>query len=115
VKRGPRPVVITSAEPSPTEERRSREIRYLLMMGVRALCLVAAAVLISVRPPLMGLWLAVCGIGMVLLPWLAVIIANNGPVKAEHRLIGRPRRSEPPPPANALPSATPPRVIDADE
>ena len=114
MKRGPRPVVITSAEPSPSEERRSREIRYLLMMGVRALCLVAAAVLASVRPPLMWLWLTMCGVGMVVLPWLAVIIANNGPVRPEHRLIHRVRKTEPPP-VKALPSATPPRVIDADE
>jgi len=114
VKRARRPHVITNAERSPTEERRYREIRYLLMMSVRALCLVAAAVLISVRPPLVWLWLAVCAVGMVVIPWLAVLLANVGPVKAEHRLVNRPHRSDEPP-ANALPSATPPRVIDADE
>jgi hypothetical protein len=114
VKRGPRPVVITSAERSPDDERHSREVRYLLMMAVRAVCLVAAAVLISVRPPLMWLWLTVCGVGMVVVPWLAVIIANNGPVKAEHRVLNKVHRPEPPP-VNALPSADPPRVIDADE
>lgn len=114
MKRGPRPVVITSAERSPDDERRSREVRYLLMMGVRALCLVAAAVLVSVRPPLMWLWLAVCAVGMVVVPWLAVIVANNGPVKAEHRVLNKVRKPEPPP-VRALPSADPPRVIDADE
>jgi len=51
---------------------------------------------------------------MVVIPWLAVLLANVGPVKAEHRLVNRPHRSDEPP-ANALPSATPPRVIDADE
>jgi Protein of unknown function (DUF3099) len=116
VKRARRPHLITNAPMSPREERRSREIRYLSMMAVRALCLVAAAVIFTVRPPLMALWLAACAVGMVVLPWLAVIIANNGPVKAEYRLANRlHRHGTEPPPANALPSAAPPRVIDADE
>src|SRR2546423_4817499 len=83
VKRARRPHVITNAERSPTEERRYREIRYLLMMSVRALCLVAAAVLISVRPPLGWLWLAVCAAGMVVLPWLALVLANVRAVQAQ--------------------------------
>ncbi len=116
MKRAPRPAVITTAERSPAQERHSREIRYLLMMSVRALCLVAAAVLVTTRPPLMWLWLTLCGVGMVVVPWLAVIIANVGPVKEEHRLVNKLHRAPPPaPPVNALPSAAPPRVIDADE
>lgn len=115
MKSGHRPVVITDADRSPAQERRSREIRYLMMMSLRAVCLVAAAVLVSTRPPLVWLWLAITGVGMVLLPWLAVIIANNPPVRAEYRLVNRVRKRPPPPAANALPSATPPRVIDADE
>jgi hypothetical protein len=115
VKSGRRPVVITDADQSPAAERRSREIRYLVMMSMRAVCLVAAAVLVSTRPPLVWLWLAITGVGMVLLPWLAVIIANNPPVKAQYRVVNKIRKRPPPPPANALPSATPPRVIDADE
>jgi len=116
VKRGRRPVVITNAPYSPRDQLRTREIRYLLMMSVRAVCLVAAAVLVSVRPPLLGLWLVICGIGMVFVPWLAVILANIGLPKEQHRLVNRLRArhtgTEEP---NALPSATPPRVIDADE
>ena len=115
MKRAPRPAVITTAERSPAQERHSREIRYLLMMSIRALCLVAAAVLVTVRPPLMWLWLTVCAVGMVVVPWLAVIIANVGPVKEEHRLVNKFRKAPPAPPVNALPSAAPPRVIDADE
>ena len=117
MKRVRRPHLITNAPMSPTEERHSREIRYLVMMAIRALCLVAVGVIFSVRPPLRGVWLAACAVGMVVLPWLAVIIANTGPVKPEYRLANRFRRHspEPPQPANALPSATPPRVIDADE
>jgi fatty acid desaturase len=116
VKRGRRPVVITNAPRSPRDQLRTREIRYLLMMSVRAVCLIAAAVLVSVRPPLLGLWLVICGIGMVFVPWLAVILANIGLPKEQHRLVNRlhPRRTVTEEPG-ALPSATPPRVIDADE
>ena len=116
MKRDRRPHLITNAPMSPTAERHSREIRYLVMMAIRALCLIAAGVLFSVRPPLVAVWLAACAVGMVVLPWLAVIIANTGPVKPEYRLANRwRRRGAEPPPANALPSAAPPRVIDADE
>jgi hypothetical protein len=116
VKRRQRPAVITSAERSPAEERHSREIRYLLMMSVRALCLIAAAVLISVRPPLLWLWLAICAVGMVVVPWLAVILANLGSPPEDRRWVNRRRRATAPEPdPRALPSAAPPRVIDADE
>jgi Protein of unknown function (DUF3099) len=116
VKRRQRPAVITSAERSPAEERRSREVRYLLMMSVRALCLVAATVLITVRPPLLWLWLAICAVGMVVVPWLAVILANLGSVPEDRRWLNRRHRSttlEADP--RALPSAAPPRVIDGEE
>lgn len=107
-----RAVLITTAEPSHAEELRRREIRYVIMMGLRALCLVLAAVLVSVRVPMLWLWLALCGAGMVLLPWLAVIIANDRPPKEEHRLFRR-RRPQPAPP-RSLPAPADPRVIDAD-
>jgi hypothetical protein len=115
VKRGHRPVVITNAQRSPRDQLRTREIRYLIMMSIRAVCLVAAAVLVSVRPPLLGLWLVICGIGMVFIPWLAVILANIGLPKEQHRLTNRLHRHAVTEQPNALPSATPPRVIDADE
>src|SRR2546423_15132397 len=86
VKRARRPHVITNAERSPTEERRYREIRYLLMMSVRALCLVAAAVLISLRPPPVWLWLAGGALGLGGVPWPARVPAH-----------ARPGQSQPPP------------------
>jgi hypothetical protein len=107
--------VITNAQRSPRDQLRTREIRYLIMMSIRAVCLVAAAVLVSVRPPLLGLWLVICGIGMVFIPWLAVILANIGLPKEQHRLTNRLHRHTVTEQPNALPSATPPRVIDADE
>jgi hypothetical protein len=91
-----RPVVITGAARSPSEQLRSREIRYVTMMALRAACLILGAILISVKPPLLPLWLALCAAGMVFLPWAAVLIANDRPPKtkaeryaAEQRLNSR--------------------------
>jgi hypothetical protein len=114
VKRGRRSVVITNARPSPGAELRSREIRYVLMMAVRALCLVAAAVLVSVHAPLLWLWVPLCLVGMVVVPWLAVILANDGPPKARPRPAGKLHQPEPPAPP-ALPPAGEPRVIEHED
>jgi hypothetical protein len=114
VKRGRRPVVITNAERSPGEQLRSREIRYVLMMGVRALCLVAAAVLVSAHAPLLWLWIPICLVGMVVVPWLAVILANDGPPRKRRRVatpVQRTGEHQPP----ALPPGEPPRVIDYED
>jgi Protein of unknown function (DUF3099) len=72
-----RPWLITDAARSQREQLRSREIRYVTMMGLRLSCLIAGAVVISLKPPLLPLWLALCAAGMVLLPWMAVIVAND--------------------------------------
>jgi hypothetical protein len=110
-------VVITDAEQSQDDQLRSRQIRYLIMMSVRALCLILAAVLVSVKPPLLPLWLIMCVIAMVLLPWLAVILANDRPPKEQYRLSHRlhphARTEEPPP--NAIAPTREPTVIDAEE
>lgn len=82
------PVVITDAPENPEVELRRREIRYVVMMVTRALCLVAGAIFVSTKPPLWGLWLALSIVGMVVLPWLAVIIANDRPARRR----GRPER-----------------------
>jgi uncharacterized membrane protein len=75
--RKPAPVLITDAAESQDSQLRRRQIRYVIMMSVRALCLIAGAILVSTKPPLLGLWLGLCVVGMVLLPWLAVILAND--------------------------------------
>jgi uncharacterized membrane protein len=109
-KRRPAPVVITDAAESPERELRRREIRYVTMMLVRAGCLIVAAVLVSTRPPLWGWWVGLCVLGMVVLPWLAVILANDRPAKtrAERRAHGSARTPE------ALPAPRGERVIDGD-
>jgi arginine exporter protein ArgO len=82
-KQQERPVLITNAAQSPSDQLRSRQIRYLSMMGLRAVCLILGAVLISVKPPLLPLWLILCALGMVFLPWAAVMIANDRPAKTK--------------------------------
>ncbi|MFG1604208.1 DUF3099 domain-containing protein [Actinoplanes sp. NPDC049265] len=113
-KQQERPTVITDAARSQGDQLRSREIRYVSMMALRAACLITGAVLISVRPPLLPLWLILCAAGMVILPWMAVLIANDRPAKTKaeraasrHQVDQRmiePERAE-----------QPPRVIDADD
>ena len=49
--------MITDADYSQDDQLMSREIRYVIMMGIRALCLVAAAILVGVHAPHLALWL----------------------------------------------------------
>ncbi|WP_433296655.1 DUF3099 domain-containing protein [Actinoplanes sp. CA-030573] len=84
VKKQPeRPVLITDAARSQDEQFHSRQIRYGVMMGLRVFCLIVGAILASVRPPLLGLWLILCAIGVVVLPWMAVLIANDRPARSK--------------------------------
>jgi len=107
------PILITDAEESLDKQRHSREIRYITMMGLRALCLILGAVLAMLQVPLLWLWLTVCGLGMIFLPWMAVLIANDRPVKVEHRWRHKPAPPTPHAP-NALPTQPIGKTIDAD-
>jgi Flp pilus assembly protein TadB len=110
VARDRRPVVITDAPEDPEKELRRREIRYVLMMLTRAGCLVVAAVLVTLRPPLWPLWVVLCVVGMVLLPWLAVILANDRPPKTKaERLQDAQRHAQQP---AALPTSRERKTID---
>ncbi|GAA2862959.1 hypothetical protein Acy02nite_53030 [Actinoplanes cyaneus] len=73
----PPSVVITDAARSPGDQLHSREIRYVTMMGARVACLIVGGVLVSLDVPLLPIWLTLCVAGMVLLPWMAVLIAND--------------------------------------
>ncbi len=116
MKRAQRPTLITDAPLSPSEELRRRQIRYAIMMGFRTVCVILAGVLVLVRAPLLALWLPLCGVGMVVLPWLAVILANDRAPKEKHRLAHKlhrgPLAEETPP--QALPAPPDGRVIDAE-
>jgi uncharacterized membrane protein len=114
-----RPILITDAARSQDDQLRSREVRYVVMMSIRAVCLIVGAILVVTHAPLLWLWLPLCLTGMVLIPWLAVLLANDRPPKEEHRLSARrrhsrhSRRSEEPP--RSLPADAPQaRVIDAE-
>ncbi len=102
--------MITDAPRSHAEQLRSRQVRYLVMMSIRAVCLIVAAVLVGARVPLLALWLTLCVLAMVLLPWFAVLIANDRPVKDAHRL--RQQRASDEAPPNALTPRGEPTVID---
>ena len=105
-----RPIVITDAPENPEKELRRREIRYVAMMLTRAGCLVVAAVLVTLRPPLWPLWVVLCVVGMVLLPWLAVILANDRPPKTKaERLQDAQRHAQQP---AALPTSRERKTID---
>ena len=70
------PILVTTARRSPREERRQRERRYLITMGVRVVCFILAIVLFGI-----GIHWAV-GIAIaasLVLPWIAVVMANSGP------------------------------------
>ena len=88
------PIVITEAEESLPDQLRKRQIRYTLMMGLRVVCLVAAVVVFAAQPPWTPVWVTVCIAGMVFLPWMAVLIANDRPPKKSsqlrHRFHGHP-------------------------
>ena len=81
-----RPVVITDAERSQDDQLRGRQIRYATMMGLRLVFLIIAGVLVSVEAPMLWLWLPLCIAGMVFLPWMAVLIANDRPPKEKYQL-----------------------------
>jgi hypothetical protein len=114
VKRAPKPQLITDADRSPEQELRSREIRYVVMMGIRALCVIVGAVLVMLKVPLLPLWLGLCVAGAVLLPMSAVMLANDRAPKPEHRLRNRMRTHPPHEATQALPAKDEPKVIDAD-
>jgi hypothetical protein len=111
------PILITDAPPSQDDQLRRRQVRYVVMMGVRALCVIVGAILVGADAPLLWLWLPLCAVGMILLPWLAVLLANDRPPKERHRAGARLRQARAPEPARSLgPVAQdrPHRVIDVE-
>jgi Flp pilus assembly protein TadB len=71
------PILVTTAGISPREERRARERRYLITMGVRVVAFIVAIVFAT------G-WIRVIAVILALvLPWVAVVMANAGPKRGE--------------------------------
>jgi hypothetical protein len=76
-----RPILITEAPVNADEEFEHRRRRYLLMMTLRAVCIVGAASTFSLSG-----WIAAGFVAAALvLPWSAVLIANDRPPKQELR------------------------------
>ena len=99
------PVLITSAPESPDDEYDRRRKKYAIMMSLRALAVIAAASTYR-----FSIWLAMAFvIAGTVLPWCAVIIANDRPAKkrgprlGDHRILNSER---------ALPSGADDRVVD---
>ncbi len=65
-----KPTAITDLPSSPEAERRGRMIRYTIAMGIRMVCIA----LVIVVP---DWWRLAPAIGAIVLPYFAVIIANN--------------------------------------
>lgn len=69
------PQSVTNLAASPEAERRSRMIRYSIAMAIRMICIVLAIVV-------QGWFMWVCFALAIVLPYWAVVIANNyGEVK----------------------------------
>jgi Flp pilus assembly protein TadB len=82
--RADEPMLITTAQESPDEEFDRRRTKYAIMMALRAVCVLAAALTYRV-----SIWLALTFVvGGMVLPWCAVIIANDRPAKKRRPDVG---------------------------
>jgi len=71
--------LVTSARRAHSEELSERTRRYLISMAIRTVCVVLA--IFVVHGPLRLVAIAAA----VILPWLAVVVANAGPVDDEEQ------------------------------
>ena len=62
---------VTTLPASPAEDRRKRMIQYTIAMSVRMVCVLLFFFV-------QGWWLLVVALGAVVLPYIAVVLANNG-------------------------------------
>jgi hypothetical protein len=76
----------TALPTSPVDDRKKRMRKYVIAMSVRTVCLIALVVVPD-------WWRYVFGVGAVLLPYVAVVLANVGSSGA-----AEPVRPGPPPP-----------------
>ena len=102
--RGRLPIRVTNAEASHEEESASRQRQYLILMGIRTACLFLAFFTHG--------WLRwTFAAGMIFLPWIAVVIANE----VRRRREGDSENMLDVPPAEELGSAPEPAEADAEE
>ncbi len=67
--------MVTQARRSLSDDISYRQRRYLLMMGIRALCFVIAVVLFTNH---FGWLAAIPAVGAIFIPYFSVVIANGG-------------------------------------
>jgi len=67
--------LVTQAHRSLSDDISYRQRRYLLMMGIRALCFVIAVVLFTNH---FGWLTAIPAVGAIFIPYFAVVFANGG-------------------------------------
>ena len=65
-----KPAAITEIPLSPEQDRRARMARYSIAMGIRVVCIFLCLFA-------QGWWLLLPAAGAILLPYVAVVIANN--------------------------------------
>lgn len=99
-----RPVLITDAQQSRIDEHNARRKRYTITMGLRIVFLILAAMFYTT------VWLMVILVVLAcVLPWMAVLIANDRPPKKAERVN---RFGHPAPDRAIAPSADSSRIID---
>lgn len=87
--REPEIFAITQAPVALSEEQSGRTRRYLISMGIRTACVIAA-----IFVPGWPRWVFLAG--AVVLPYFAVVIANAGRERVGHAVVMRPQRQLPP-------------------
>ena len=97
------PVVITTAPENVDAEYEHRRRRYAVMMALRALCVIAAALTYRFSVVLALVFL----VGGAVLPWCAVILANDRGPRARQTQDFRGRPTE-----RALPAGDDDRIVD---
>jgi hypothetical protein len=106
------PVLITQAAPSLLAQHEARKRRYIITMAVRVLCLILATVFYQT------LWvMGVFAILAIILPWIAVMVANDRPPKKTlntHLFRGN-ADAMPVTASSPKPAIEPVRIIDADD
>ena len=96
-------MLITHAEPGLDEQHAARKKRYAITMGIRAVAITLAAVVYPY-----ALWLAILfGVLGTVLPWIAVVMANDRPPKSK---LFQGYEASP----DRVLEARPARIIDAD-
>ena len=98
------PMLITTAPESSDDEYDRRRRRYAVMMALRALCVIGAAATYRVSIILALVFV----VGGLVLPWCAVLIANDRPPKKRRAATGYVG----PPAERALPPGDGDRTVD---